>query len=1245
MKRMLINATQPEELRVAIADGQQLINLDIESPSQEQKKANIYKGRITRVEPSLEACFVDYGSERHGFLPLKEISPQYFRPGTKRHGRVNVRDAMEEGQEVIIQVDKEERGNKGAALTTYISLAGRYLVLMPNNPDGGGVSRRIMGDDRKAVRESLDQLNIPDKMSIIIRTAGVERAAEELQWDLDYLLQLWAAIEQAGQQRSAPFLIYQESNLIIRALRDYFRDDIGEILVDDDTIFNDAREFMQMVMPQNLRKLKPYTADIPLFSRFQIESQIESAFSREVRLPSGGALVIDHTEALLSIDINSARATKGSDIEETAYQTNLEAADEISRQLRLRDLGGLIVIDFIDMNDRGHQRSVEERMREAMREDRARVQLGRISRFGLLEMSRQRLRPSLGESSAITCPRCLGHGTIRSIESLALSMLRLIEEEAMKEFTGQVITHAPIEVANFLLNEKRENLLNIEERNKVPLLVVANPGFETPRFDIRRIRENETIEDPSYLLLSESDSLDEQQEAPTAVDVVKPKVEPAVQALRPSVPAPPAKIVKAGFFARIANWFSADADTKPAKKQEAKKPQQQKDGTKQSTTARTHHGDSAKKDSVGRRNRGKKPTNEQRGRQQRQDRRKDQQQDSKATARRNDAQQSERQTAANAQQAQPADRNINQETARQEQPQGKKAQGERRRGRRGGRRRRNAQNQGENQNVQNTANQNAVQPNQSSEQGHQTPPSTHAKPDTNRGANQAAAAVNEQSARPAHPANAGRPAQAQQNRRPHNEQPQQPDQTGGERRQRNKGLDPHPNAPTPQQLQASGAPMRTEPQRQEPQRRHPGAESQQGQQDHRRREPITEHGQHTFAGMGGPSPQQAQYGQQQTPRQQSPRAPQGRREQGMPDHQGAGQGHPNQFQPDNAQPSQRHPGQHNPGQRQPAQDSPGQRQHGANGPDQFNKGDSNQSAPNQGQGRRSRHPAMRQNKQTSPAHQGSSHQQVQRPTGPNANPNDAGDNVRQNREPQGSTPSGASQTEQQRQPATTRNQPAARGHQGGQRFRAQFNPEDIPNLEPPTGERPWAVPTAKQAPQERQSNADTQKIEAAKPPSATKTARSESAVDVSTQKPATKPAPSADQQKSAATPGQTTKADAEKPKKAETASQTSGTVANRTTAQAEKKTSELPVKDTSTPPATKKQADKATDGALPQNKKPQAVKRPEAPVAQPAGQQGLFVLTPQDAPKESKKPKQTDNKKETAPTDHVSKEGSQATTD
>jgi len=449
---MLINATQPEELRVAVADGQILIDLDIEVPALEQKKSNVYKGRITRIEPSLEACFVEFGSTRHGFLPFKEICPEAWSRQPSKDGKPSIRDVMKEGQEVIVQVEKEERGNKGAALTTYISLAGRYLVLMPTNPKAGGVSRRISGEDRNELREQLQKVIAPDNVGIIVRTAGVGREAEELQWDLDYLLQLWSAIEKAAAERSAPFLIYQESNLIIRALRDHLRNDIGEILIDNEKVFEDACEFVQQVMPHNTRKLKLYRDSVPLFNRFQIESQIESAFARTVHLPSGGALVIDHTEALLSIDINSARATKGADIEETAYQTNLEAADEIARQLRLRDLGGLIVIDFIDMMDRKHQRAVEERLRHALQIDKARVQTGRISRFGLLEMSRQRLRPSLGESSQEPCPRCDGHGTIRSVESLALSILRLVEEECMKEYTGQVLVQAPLTVANFLLS-------------------------------------------------------------------------------------------------------------------------------------------------------------------------------------------------------------------------------------------------------------------------------------------------------------------------------------------------------------------------------------------------------------------------------------------------------------------------------------------------------------------------------------------------------------------------------------------------------------------------------------------------------------------------------------------------------------------------------------------------------------------------------------------------------------------------
>ncbi len=499
MKRMLINATQREELRVAIVEGQNLYDLDIEIPSKEQKKANIYKGRLTRVEPSLEACFVDYGAERHGFLPLKEISRQYFASGVD-HNKAGIRELLKEGQEIVVQVDKEERGTKGAALTTFISLAGRYLVLMPNNPRAGGVSRRIEGEDRQNLKDALDHLNLPEDMGLIVRTAGMGRDAEELQWDLDYLLQLWKAISEAAESRSAPFLIYQESKLIIRALRDYLRGDIGEILVDHEDLYNDAREFMQQVMPNNLRKLKLYQDTTPLFSRFQIETQIENAFERQVRLPSGGAIVIDHTEALTTIDINSSKATKGGDIEETAFNTNCEAAVEIARQLRIRDAGGLIVIDFIDMDSPRHQRDVEEKLRDALKLDRARVQIGRISRFGLLEMSRQRLRPSLGEATQIVCPRCEGHGRIRGVESLSLSALRLVEEHAMKENTGQVLVQAPPTVANFLLNEKRKQLTEIEIRHDVAVIVVADDKLETPHLEIQRLRAADLGEDvkPSY---------------------------------------------------------------------------------------------------------------------------------------------------------------------------------------------------------------------------------------------------------------------------------------------------------------------------------------------------------------------------------------------------------------------------------------------------------------------------------------------------------------------------------------------------------------------------------------------------------------------------------------------------------------------------------------------------------------------------------------------------------------------------
>jgi ribonuclease E len=537
MKRMLINATQPEELRVAIVDGQKLYNLDIETPGREQKKANIYKGRITRVEPSLEAAFVDYGAERHGFLPLKEISRSYFtEEARKASGKVNISEVLREGQEVIVQVEKEERGNKGAALTTFISLAGRYLVLMPNNPRAGGVSRRIEGDDRSALREAMSELEIPEGMGLIVRTAGIGKSAEELQWDLDYLLQLWSAIEQSAAGKKGPFLIYQESNVIIRSMRDYLRADIGEIIIDDEAVFNEAASFITQVMPKYERKLKLYQDEVPLFSRYQIESQIESAFQREVHLPSGGALVIDHTEALTSIDINSARATKGADIEETALNTNVEAAEEVARQLRLRDLGGLFVIDFIDMTPSRNQREVENRLKEALKEDRARVQIGRISRFGLLEMSRQRLRPSLGESTHQVCPRCDGHGHVRGVESLALSILRIIEEEALKENTGRVLAQLPVEVAAFLLNEKRQAIAKLEERHDITVVLVPNKHLETPKYEIERIRRTEMPKEEaaSYTLAGPAPTAP----SPAGAAAVRPVEQPAVRNITPTAPAP-----------------------------------------------------------------------------------------------------------------------------------------------------------------------------------------------------------------------------------------------------------------------------------------------------------------------------------------------------------------------------------------------------------------------------------------------------------------------------------------------------------------------------------------------------------------------------------------------------------------------------------------------------------------------------------------------------------------------------------
>ncbi len=538
MKRMLINATQPEELRVAIVDGQKLYNLDIEVPGRELKKANIYKGRITRVEPSLEAAFVDYGAERHGFLPMKEIARSYFSEEAQASGkRPNIKDAIKEGRQVIVQVEKEERGNKGAALTTFLSLAGRYLVLMPNNPRAGGVSRRIEGQDRANLREAMAQLEIPEGMGLIVRTAGIGKQIEELHWDLNYLLQLWSAIENSAANRDAPFLIYQESNVIIRSIRDHLRADIGEIVIDNEETFNQARQFIRQVMPHNEQKLRRYDDRVPLFSRYQIESQIESAFQREVRLPSGGSIVIDHTEALTSIDINSSRATKGADIEETALNTNLEAADEIARQLRLRDLGGLFVIDFIDMTPSRNQREVENRLREAMKEDRARVQIGRISRFGLLEMSRQRIRPSLGDSSNQVCPRCDGHGFIRSVDSLALSILRIIEEESLKEGTGRVVAQLPVDVATYLLNEKRQMIADIEQRQHIDIVLIPNQHMLTPKYEIERLRAAEAGEHEK--LSYESVTPEPRPELPSSGKGPAARMEePAVKHITPAAPAP-----------------------------------------------------------------------------------------------------------------------------------------------------------------------------------------------------------------------------------------------------------------------------------------------------------------------------------------------------------------------------------------------------------------------------------------------------------------------------------------------------------------------------------------------------------------------------------------------------------------------------------------------------------------------------------------------------------------------------------
>ncbi|MFQ2046361.1 ribonuclease E [Aeromonas veronii] len=570
MKRMLINATQEEELRVALVDGQQLYDLDIESPGHEQKKANIYKGKITRVEPSLEAAFVDYGAERHGFLPLKEIARNYFPSGYSYQGRPNIKEVVREGQEVIVQIDKEERGTKGAALTTFISLAGSYLVLMPNNPRAGGISRRIEGDERTELKEALSGLTVPEGMGLIVRTAGVGKSPEELEWDLNVLLNHWDSIHKASQERAAPVLIHQESNVIVRAIRDYLRRDVGEILIDNPVIFERAKAHIELVRPDFLNRVKLYKGEVALFNHFQIESQIESAFQREVRLPSGGSIVIDPTEALTSIDINSSRATKGGDIEETALQTNLEAADEIARQLRLRDLGGLIVIDFIDMTPVRHQREVENRLREAVHQDRARIQLGRISRFGLLEMSRQRLRPSLNESSSHICPRCQGQGVIRDNESLALSILRLIEEEAMKDNTEQVHAQVPVDVAAYLLNEKRAAIASLEQRNDVRVYIIPNQYLETPHYEVTRIRQNEIPEAASYELKTEIAKPVYQPKQAQVIEREQPLLQGFAQPAQPAPVAPqqPAAPVaaapaEAGFFSKlikgITGLFSSDA--------------------------------------------------------------------------------------------------------------------------------------------------------------------------------------------------------------------------------------------------------------------------------------------------------------------------------------------------------------------------------------------------------------------------------------------------------------------------------------------------------------------------------------------------------------------------------------------------------------------------------------------------------------------------------------------------------------
>ena len=585
MKRMLFNATQAEELRVAIVDGQNLLDLDIETLGKEQRKGNIYKGVITRIEPSLEACFVDYGTDRHGFLPFKEVSRSYFQD--YEGGRARIQDVLKEGMEVIVQVEKDERGNKGAALTTFISLAGRYLVLMPNNPRGGGVSRRIEGEERAELKAAMAELDVPRGMSLIARTAGIGRSVEELQWDFDYLLKLWRAIEEAGEAHKDPYLLFMESSLLIRAIRDYYRPDIGEILVDNQEVHDQVSEFMSYVMPNNVGRLKLYEDHTPLFSRFQIEHQIESAFSRSVSLPSGGAIVIDHTEALVSIDVNSARATRGADIEDTAFKTNMEAAEEVARQMRLRDLGGLVVIDFIDMENPKHQRDVENVLRDSLKKDRARVQMGKLSRFGLLELSRQRLKPALGESSHVACPRCAGTGVIRGIESTALHVLRIIQEEAMKDNTGEVHAQVPVDVATFLLNEKRAELFGMEERLDVSVLLIPNIHLENPHYEISRIRTDDVEEDgePSYKRVAEP--AEDENAKPFGSERAKAaRPEPAVKGVQHTQPAPTVAEQKpATWWDNFKAWLGkifggATASAEPEKTVEEKAEKRQANGNR-----------------------------------------------------------------------------------------------------------------------------------------------------------------------------------------------------------------------------------------------------------------------------------------------------------------------------------------------------------------------------------------------------------------------------------------------------------------------------------------------------------------------------------------------------------------------------------------------------------------------------------------------------------------------------------------